>query len=268
MFANAKFDGFFFFLSTLKQLAVLPTAMKGRKDVVGAAETGSGKTLAFGIPILAGILKDKEFEERRANKQQVDVDESAENDDQEEKEETEEKEEEEEVEEVEEEEGERLQGVEEDLEHVDGIGLVRVVDDIKPAAAAAAGSAKKLRALIVTPTRELAVQIEKHLKAVARYTGIRFLFISFTHVLWETVPLAHPFERLVFFVVVDRLMQHGAGDWRHGGAETGAPAQQGPRRGHRHTGPPVGAHVRRQSPLGPDRRHPVGPFVPLPSISS
>lgn len=47
------------------QLAVLPTAMKGRRDIVGAAETGSGKTLAFGIPILYGIMKDKEFERKK-----------------------------------------------------------------------------------------------------------------------------------------------------------------------------------------------------------
>jgi ATP-dependent RNA helicase DDX24/MAK5 len=31
-------------------------------DIVGAAETGSGKTLAFGIPIVQGILQDKQRE--------------------------------------------------------------------------------------------------------------------------------------------------------------------------------------------------------------
>lgn len=31
-------------------------------DVIGAAETGSGKTLAFGIPIIHGILHDKQYE--------------------------------------------------------------------------------------------------------------------------------------------------------------------------------------------------------------
>ncbi|XP_046386404.1 ATP-dependent RNA helicase DDX24 isoform X2 [Ischnura elegans] len=39
----------------------LPPAIKGRKDVMGAAETGSGKTLAFGIPILAGIMTAKKY---------------------------------------------------------------------------------------------------------------------------------------------------------------------------------------------------------------
>ena len=31
-------------------------------DIVGAAETGSGKTLAFGIPIVQGILQDRQRE--------------------------------------------------------------------------------------------------------------------------------------------------------------------------------------------------------------
>merc|ERR1712071_398961 len=68
---------------TAIQLAVLPTAMKGRKDVVGAAETGSGKTLAFGIPILSGILKDKAFENRKA--ENADISDEDQNSDEEEK---------------------------------------------------------------------------------------------------------------------------------------------------------------------------------------
>lgn len=35
-------------------------SLKGRRDILGAAETGSGKTLAFGLPILSGIMKLKE----------------------------------------------------------------------------------------------------------------------------------------------------------------------------------------------------------------
>lgn len=42
------------------QALTLPAAIAGRKDILGAAETGSGKTLAFGIPILNGILQLKE----------------------------------------------------------------------------------------------------------------------------------------------------------------------------------------------------------------
>ncbi|XP_048484183.1 ATP-dependent RNA helicase DDX24 [Plutella xylostella] len=44
------------------QELTLPSAMLGRRDILGAAETGSGKTLAFGIPILSGIMKLKEQE--------------------------------------------------------------------------------------------------------------------------------------------------------------------------------------------------------------
>ena len=41
------------------QAAVLPAALHGRRDVIGAAETGSGKTLAFGLPILHRLLEEE-----------------------------------------------------------------------------------------------------------------------------------------------------------------------------------------------------------------
>ncbi|KAK8398458.1 hypothetical protein O3P69_003958 [Scylla paramamosain] len=44
------------------QKLVLPAAIRDRMDIIGAAETGSGKTLAFGIPIIHGILADKQHE--------------------------------------------------------------------------------------------------------------------------------------------------------------------------------------------------------------
>jgi ATP-dependent RNA helicase DDX24/MAK5 len=40
----------------------LNPAIKGRCDVIGAAETGSGKTLAFGLPILHRILTQRDEE--------------------------------------------------------------------------------------------------------------------------------------------------------------------------------------------------------------
>lgn len=56
------------------QKEVLPPALGGgRMDILGAAETGSGKTLAFGIPILAGILADKEREEKEAEGDDVEM---------------------------------------------------------------------------------------------------------------------------------------------------------------------------------------------------
>ena len=41
------------------QRECLPSAIHGRRDVVGAAETGSGKTLAFGLPILQRLLDER-----------------------------------------------------------------------------------------------------------------------------------------------------------------------------------------------------------------
>jgi ATP-dependent RNA helicase DDX24/MAK5 len=45
------------------QRETLPAAINGHSDVLGAAETGSGKTLAFAIPIIYGILADRENEQ-------------------------------------------------------------------------------------------------------------------------------------------------------------------------------------------------------------
>ena len=55
----------------------LTAALKGRMDIVGAAETGSGKTLAFGIPIIQGIIGDR----RRQDEEEDDDKDAAETDD-------------------------------------------------------------------------------------------------------------------------------------------------------------------------------------------
>ncbi|CAG7712995.1 unnamed protein product [Allacma fusca] len=90
-----------FGLPTPIQRLTLPSAILGRKDIVGAAETGSGKTLAFGIPIIEGILK--EIKEN--------------------------------------------------------------------------GDNRRLKALILTPTRELAVQVKDHIKDAAKHTKIQAVVI-------------------------------------------------------------------------------------------
>ncbi|RZF47753.1 hypothetical protein LSTR_LSTR006017 [Laodelphax striatellus] len=121
----------------------IPPALKGRKDILGAAETGSGKTLAFGIPILYGIMKQKEKEQ---------------NQDENQIEEGDEEEEEEEEEEID--------------ESADGIGCVKVMN-LGPASRNMSDGQCRPLALVLTPTRELAMQINKHLLVAARYTGIK-----------------------------------------------------------------------------------------------
>ncbi|XP_022818559.1 DEAD-box ATP-dependent RNA helicase 13-like isoform X1 [Spodoptera litura] len=54
-----------------------------------------------------------------------------------------------------------------------GIGCVKVVDNIEIPGHVSMKTGKPLYALILTPTRELAIQISRHLIAAAKYTGIR-----------------------------------------------------------------------------------------------
>jgi len=135
------------------QRLTLPAALKGKMDIVGAAETGSGKTLAFGLPIIQGILEDREYEKTHGlETESVDV----------------------EVDQVED------QAEQEEFVDEGGIGCVAAVDDIDlgdtvvQEASDGIGNVRgdKLRALIVTPTRELAIQIQNHLLSIATSTGV------------------------------------------------------------------------------------------------
>ncbi|XP_063897514.1 ATP-dependent RNA helicase DDX24 [Helicoverpa armigera] len=76
--------------------------------------------------------------------------------------------------EVEDEEGEENSDVpDEGNENEQGIGCVKVVDNIEIPGHVSVKTGKPLFALILTPTRELAIQISRHLIAAAKYTGIR-----------------------------------------------------------------------------------------------
>lgn len=153
-----------FYSPTPIQALTLPSAILGHRDVLGAAETGSGKTLAFGIPIIAGILelKNRQVDDsniRSMKETSIDIENKGwictEN-------------------KIETGNSSSESDNEEDIDDVNenGIGCVRVIDNIK--VNEVGNYAKKpLFALILTPTRELAIQIKDHLTKAAKYTDIK-----------------------------------------------------------------------------------------------
>lgn len=192
------------------QKLVLPAAIKGRMDVIGAAETGSGKTLAFGIPIIHGILVDKKNEAEHL--QEDEEDSGVENSDNElqensmieekileNSENSEERNDEAQDLSVDEEDEAAEEGSSGDNSDINdfqddklseinsedkSFGCVRVVDNVdfdfpeaKMAFEKAKGSQNKLRALIITPTRELAIQVKSHLAAVLVHTDIQIVVV-------------------------------------------------------------------------------------------
>ncbi|XP_050295435.1 ATP-dependent RNA helicase DDX24 [Anthonomus grandis grandis] len=119
-----------FYSPTEIQAFTLPSAILGKRDILGAAETGSGKTLAFGLPIISGILRLKENEPNSIAESSDLEDES-------------------------------------DFQlDEDGIGCVKSLK------LNSTRTKKPLYALILTPTRELAMQVKNHLCNVAKYTGL------------------------------------------------------------------------------------------------
>lgn len=176
------------------QKLVLPAAIQDRMDIIGAAETGSGKTLAFGIPIIHGILADKQHEAENPHEEAADsgVEDSEHEDDGESKddnyqtsdsEEDEETVEEDIIEDVFNESDDNIDENVSDTEDIngmsEGLGCVKVIDnadfsfmDEEDRKEPERDPTKKLRALIVTPTRELAIQVKSHLCAVLSHTDI------------------------------------------------------------------------------------------------
>ncbi|XP_016957658.1 ATP-dependent RNA helicase DDX24 [Drosophila biarmipes] len=129
------------------QALTLPAAIHGKKDILGAAETGSGKTLAFGIPMLSGIMELKQRNIRsgirKAPKVKGQQPEPAADE-------------------------HELTPPPEELDHVSGAS-----DEESDAEEHAKRIQSPLYGLVLTPTRELAVQVKNHLVAAAKYTGIR-----------------------------------------------------------------------------------------------
>lgn len=190
------------------QRLVLPAAIKGRMDIIGAAETGSGKTLAFGIPIIHGILSDKK---REAERQNSGEDSGVEYSDQEVSEDEEQLSEEDvdfgqEDSESEEElcispansdgdgddddENSNDNESEDDCENTNkefgsDLGCVKVIDNMDfdfleeemEVDRVTETPLRPLRALIVTPTRELAIQVKSHLASILRHTDIKLAVV-------------------------------------------------------------------------------------------
>ncbi|XP_075238375.1 ATP-dependent RNA helicase DDX24 isoform X2 [Lycorma delicatula] len=116
------------------QALCIPPAIKGQRDILGAAETGSGKTLAFGIPILHGIMKNlTDFDNDLETEENCNS-------------------------------GDCSNNKNEDITHDAFLKTGDKIQDSKT---------DKLWALILTPTRELAMQVKNHIVSAAKYTGIR-----------------------------------------------------------------------------------------------
>lgn len=158
----------------------LPAAILGKKDILGAAETGSGKTLAFGIPILNGIL---EMKANGGNVPARKIKASAAlptpNDDEEATEEPPAKK------------PKQKRGG-----HRERDNLTPPPEELhfKPIPKSndwqqSDAENRPLYALILTPTRELCVQVKDHIVAAAKYTGINVaaIFGGLAHVKQERV---------------------------------------------------------------------------------
>ncbi|KAF7456776.1 ATP-dependent RNA helicase DDX24 [Cryptosporidium felis] len=132
------------------QKACLIPSIRDRKDIVGAAETGSGKTLAYGIPIVANILLS--IQKRREKFEQKSQDEFHDQ--------------------------EPLDNLDEDeiLKEFESMGFeMRKVSNTYTAQNSTRRpyeSSESVQAMIVLPSRELAIQVRDHLRAMARYTGL------------------------------------------------------------------------------------------------
>lgn len=155
------------------QRLTLPAAILGRRDIMGAAETGSGKTLAFGIPIIHGIMEMKNAPKnqpfRKLSKKQK-KGESSESKDgcadgpKIRKENKKGK--------LNRDDRDNWTPPREEVNNLPDFGR-DIVEDESDEAADDAEDSMPLYALVLTPTRELAVQVKDHLVAAARYTGIR-----------------------------------------------------------------------------------------------
>uniref|UniRef100_A0AAY4ARK7 ATP-dependent RNA helicase n=1 Tax=Denticeps clupeoides TaxID=299321 RepID=A0AAY4ARK7_9TELE len=181
------------------QALTLPSAVRDRMDILGAAETGSGKTLSFGIPMIHTILECRAATEKWKEGKTSDSDSGPQEDsvysppvggqdeitaDGPQREDIQANADPSETEqntEAQSDEGGTSDTSEADQEGHDEegtsdndeeqVGVVRIINredvDFEKQAK------QPLLGLVLTPTRELAVQVKHHIDAVAQFTGIR-----------------------------------------------------------------------------------------------
>ncbi|NXX63112.1 DDX24 helicase, partial [Scopus umbretta] len=150
------------------QALALPSAIRDNMDVLGAAETGSGKTLAFAIPMIHSVLQWQNSNSSTTRNDSLSKESHQHRD---------------ETRWENEDETEKLthQQVEDNGDEDDAsftTGCVKVLENFEFDSGDethTVGSHKKrpLLGLVLTPTRELAVQVKHHIDAVAKFTGIK-----------------------------------------------------------------------------------------------
>ncbi|NWT21757.1 DDX24 helicase, partial [Cardinalis cardinalis] len=150
------------------QALALPSAIRDNMDVLGAAETGSGKTLAFAIPMIHSVLQWQKSNNSTTRNDSVSKESHQHHD---------------EPRWEDEDEAEKLthQQVEDSGDEDDAsftTGCVRVLENVEfdsndETHTVGSNKNRPLLGLVLTPTRELAVQVKHHIDAVAKFTGIK-----------------------------------------------------------------------------------------------
>ncbi|NWY09000.1 DDX24 helicase, partial [Aphelocoma coerulescens] len=150
------------------QALALPSAIRDNMDVLGAAETGSGKTLAFAIPMIHSVLQWQKSNNSTTRNDRISKESHQHHD---------------ETRWENEDEAEKVthQQVEDSGDEDDAsftTGCVKVLENVEfdsDDETHTVDSHKKrpLLGLVLTPTRELAVQVKHHIDAVAKFTGIK-----------------------------------------------------------------------------------------------
>ncbi|NXU53662.1 DDX24 helicase, partial [Turnix velox] len=150
------------------QALALPSAIRDGMDVLGAAETGSGKTLAFAIPMIHSVLQWQKSNssttknDSNSNESHEHCDETRwENEDEAEK--------------------RTHQQVEDSRGEDDAsfsTGSMKVLENSEFDSGherhnLGTHTKRPLLGLVLTPTRELAVQVKHHIDAAAKFTGIK-----------------------------------------------------------------------------------------------